>query len=100
MSAIVEQHEEFSCGPDRRLVVAKRATRARRRARDRPRGAAATPGPGPARAEARDGSPHWFVLEISSKGSEVHGPVLDWAGLSTHEYAVREALAMYARAPS
>jgi hypothetical protein len=41
---------------------------------------------------------HWFVLEISAKGSEVHGPVLDWAGLSTHEQAVHAALAMHAQA--
>jgi hypothetical protein len=37
---------------------------------------------------------HWFVLEVSSTGSEVHGPVLDWAGLSTHEQAVHAALAL------
>jgi hypothetical protein len=69
MSAIVEQHEEFSCGPDRRLVVARRAT-------------------------------HWFVLEISAKGSEVYGPMLDWKGLSTREQAVQAAMAMHGRTVS
>ena len=61
---MVEQYEQFSCGPERRLVVAKRVA-------------------------------HWFVLEVSSKCSEVHGPVLDWAGLSTHEEAVHAARAMH-----
>lgn len=71
--SLVEQHEEFSAGRDRRLVVARFATR----------------------WFVLEG---FTTAPLSTYA--VHGPVLDENGISTHEEAVVDALARHHAAAS